>query len=275
MSSTYNQADGRYDLGQYQDLSVERFVLDVSTLDTDGIGLDGPSPAFILGESTLDGVGKLDGFTFTTEATAAAQLGAASVSATATVTHTAQGAASLGALQAAATATVIDELPTAAAALGGLAAAATATRTTFATGAASLGDLSGVGSGVVTVTATATATLGTLTAAGTGTVIDELPVASAALGALTATATSEQPEPPTPPPAAQPTGRPRMYSTQPRHKLEPVVEQVPEIVPTKPQRIPSTVSGICVSRFAGLSASASGMVTFSAEEDDLQVLLLI
>lgn len=272
--STYNQADGRYDLGQYQDLSVERFVLDVSTLDTDGIGLDGPSPAFILDESTLDGVGKLDGFNFTTEATAAAQLGAASVSATATVTHTAQGAASLGTLQAAATATVIDELPTAAAALGGLAAAATATRTTFATGAASLGDLSGVGSGVVTVTATATATLGTLTAAGTGTVIDELPVASAALGALAATATSEQPEPPSPP-AAQPTGRPRMYSTQPRHKLKPVVEQVPEIVPTKPQRIPETVSAICVSSLSALSGSASAAVTFSAEDDDLQVLLLL
>lgn len=273
--STYNQADGRYDLGQYQDLSVERFVLNVSTLDTDGIGLDGPSPAFILDESTLDGVGKLDGFNFTTEATAAAQLGAASVSATATVTHTAQGTASLGTLQAAATATVIDELPTATGVLGGLAAAATATRTTFATGAASLGDLSGVGSGVVTVTATATATLGTFTAAGTGTVIDELPVASAVLGALSATATSEQPEPPPPPPAAQPTGRPRMYSTQPRHKLKPVVEQVPEIVPTKPQRIPETVSAICVSSLSALSGSASAAVTFSAEDDDLQVLLLL
>ena len=46
--STYNQTGGKYNLGQYEDLSVQRFVLDSSTLNTNGIGLDGPSPAFLL-----------------------------------------------------------------------------------------------------------------------------------------------------------------------------------------------------------------------------------
>ena len=37
--STYNQTGGKYNLGQYEDLSVQRFVLDSSILKSDSIDL--------------------------------------------------------------------------------------------------------------------------------------------------------------------------------------------------------------------------------------------
>ena len=160
---------------------------------------------------------------------------------------------------------------TAAATLGGLTAAATEDVTVSATAAASLGGLVGVASGLVTITATATATLGSLDAAGTASVISGA-IADAPLGSLVAEATAEIPTPPTPAPLA---GGGRRYSTVPKQTYErPVVEPVVEITPTKPIRMPNTVNAIA-SVSAGLSAAASGMVTFSAEDDDLQVLLML
>jgi hypothetical protein len=211
-------------------VTVQRFTLDSSTLDSADFGLDGPSPAFILDTSTLDGVGKLDGFTFSTVATAAAQLGAATATASATVTH-------------------------------------------LATADASLGALGGAASASVTILATAASTLGSLAAAGTATVIDPNAAGSADLGGLAGTAVATVT--PATPTTQQPTGRPRLYSTAPRYKPEPDKTQVPEITPTKPVRVPVSVaaSGGCM--LGAMSSTASGSVTFSAEDDDLQVLLVI
>ncbi len=70
-----------------------RFILDTSELDDADVGLDGPSPAFILDTSLLDGNGKLDGVTFTTTATAAGALGSLTATATGTVIPVVTGTA--------------------------------------------------------------------------------------------------------------------------------------------------------------------------------------
>lgn len=254
-------------------LTPARFYLDQSTLDDLNFGLDGPSPGFVFDTSTgtLDGIGLLDGVFFRTDASGTATLGDLSAVGTAESSIAATASAELGALQAQAEATVVDDTIIAAADLGGLTAAATADVTVSATAAASLGGLVGVASGSVTITATATATLGSLDAAGTASVVSGA-IADAPLGSLVAEATAEIPTPPTPAPLA---GGGRRYSTVPKQTYErPVVEPVVEITPTKPIRIPNTVTAIA-SVSAGLSAAASGMVTFSAEDDDLQVLLML
>ena len=86
-----------------------RFVLDTSTLNDENVGLDGFSPAFTLDTSTLDGAGKLDGYTFQTNATCSAALGAVSASAEADVIVNIQaiGVSELGGLTSNATTSVI------------------------------------------------------------------------------------------------------------------------------------------------------------------------
>ena len=121
----YNQATVTFD-GTDTSPPKSRFILDASTLNDFGIGLDGSSPAFTLDTSTLDGLGKLDGYTFLTTATGAASLGGMSAIVSATVTEFAVLSAPLGGLDANASATVT-EFAVASADLGGLVATANAT----------------------------------------------------------------------------------------------------------------------------------------------------
>ena len=254
---------------------VTRFYLDQSQLDDANVGLDGPSPAFVLDTSTLDGDGKLDGTTFTTPATGAAPLGALAASATATVTHIVTGVAEapLGELVAEVSEVTVTVDAEADATLGGLSASATANIDNPASGDAPLGELASSATGTVSVVATAVGNLGSVVAAATGTVIP-LGTMTANLGGLDATAIGTVTPQPTPPqPQTQGGGGGRLYpyrQSRPKQPApQPVVEPEAIVVPVK------TVQAYCTPIVASVSASAQGRVTFVAEDDDLQVLLML
>jgi hypothetical protein len=273
---------------------VARFYLDQSQLDDANVGLDGPSPAFVLDTSTLD-QGVLDGTTFTTPATADAPLGGLSASATGTVTPviTATADAPLGELLAEVAEVNITVLADAEAQLGGLEASASGTVTAAASADATLGGLSASAEAVVSIAAEASAGLGEATSAATGVItvvasaegilgglvasaegiVSADAVGDAPLGGLDAAATGTV-IPPTPPepPAQQTGGRPNPYRQPRRKKTEtPIVEETFEIVaiPTK------TVLAYCTPIVASMKANAEASVTFVAEDDDLQVLLML
>jgi hypothetical protein len=294
---------------------VARFYLDQSQLDDANVGLDGPSPAFVLDTSTLD-QGVLDGTDFTTPGTAAASLSGLSASATGTVTPVitatadaplgellaevaevsitvlADAEAQLGGLEAFATGIVSDTgeadaplggltasasgditiLASADATLGGLAGSAEAVVSIAAEASAGLGEATSAATGVITVVASAEGILGGLVASADGAVSADA-VGDAPLGGLDAAATGTV-IPPTPPepPAQQTGGRPNPYRQPRRKKTEtPIVEETFEIVaiPTK------TVLAYCTPIIASVKATAEGSVTFVAEDDDLQVLLML
>jgi hypothetical protein len=292
---------------------VARFYLDQSQLDDADVGLDGPSPAFVLDTSTLDGNGVLDGVNFTTPATGTAALGGLSASATGTVTPVvtatanaplgelfaeiaevnvevvADAQADLGSLAGSATGVVSDTGEAEAllggltasasagvtivgsgdAALGELIAAAAAVITTVAEASAGLGEATSAATGVITVVASAEGILGGLVASADGAVSADA-VGDAPLGGLDATATGTVTPQPTPP--QQFVGGQPYRQRKPRpKKVEPVVELVPEIVAPNPK----TVLAYCTPIVASVNARAEGSVTFVAEEDDLQVLLML
>ena len=274
---------------------VARFYLDQSQLDDADVGLGGPSPAFDLDSSILDGEGKLDGITFTTPATGAAPLGGLSASATGTVTPVitatadaplgellaevaevtvevvADAQAELGAVAASASA-IVSDTGEADAPLGELIATTAAVITIVAEASAGLGEATSAATGVITVVASAESLLGGLVASADGAVSADA-VGDAPLGGLDASATGTV-VPPTPPPAPvqQTGGRPNPYRQPRRKKTEtPIVEETFEVVtiPTK------TVLAYCAPIVASIKASASGEITFVAEDDDLQVLLML
>jgi hypothetical protein len=272
---------------------VARFYLDQSQLDDANVRLGGPSPAFVLDTARLD-EGVLDGTTFTTPATGAANLGGLSASATATITPVitatadaplgellaevaevdvevlADAQADLGALAASASA-VVSDTGEADAPLGELIATAAAVITIAAEASAGLGEATSAATGVITVVASAESLLGGLVASADGAVSADA-VGDAPLGGLDASATGTV-VPPTPPPAPvqQAGGRPYPYAQPRQKKREPQVEVVPEIVLPNPK----TVLAYCTPIVAGVTASAAGEITFIAEEDDLQVLLML
>lgn len=291
---------------------VARFYLDQSQLDDANVGLDGPSPAFVLDTSTLD-VGVLDGTTFTTPATGAASLGSITATAIGTVTHIVNGVAvaalgeliaevtevtvtvdgvadaPLGSLTASGSATVI-HAASADSVLGGLSASATANIDNPASGDAPLGGLTASATGDVSVVASAQAELGAMTSSATGSVsviatavgnlgsvaaaaigtVIPLGTMTANLGGLDAVALGTV-TPVTP--TVQPGGAPYPYRRQKsRKKAEPVVEVLePETVLV----VVKTVEAYCTPIVASVSAYAEGAVTFVAEDDDLQVLLML
>ena len=228
-------------------MAVQRFVLDSTTLDNAGFGLDGGA-AFILDTSTLDSTRVLDGGEFLTVATGSSSLGGLSASASAVVTISAVGSASLGGLSASATATT-SIFPVLAASLGGLSASASAQSTIFPVLAASLGGLS--------ATASASATI--------------FPVLSAPLDGLVASATATviPPEPPVIPPSGSRWWRQPATPVKKQELPEQIVIEIP-----KPRR-PVLVSAQAGSRLGGFDVGALGSVTFSILDDDAEVLLLV
>ena len=143
----YEQATVTYD-GTDTSPPNTRFILDASTLNDFSVGLDGASPAFTLDTSTLDGLGKLDGYTFLTVATAASTLGGLASTATATVVKVAVASAPLDALTASATASVV-LVATASASLGGMTATVDSTPTILPIFEANLGALSSTATATV------------------------------------------------------------------------------------------------------------------------------
>jgi hypothetical protein len=128
-----------------------------------------------------------------------------------------------------------------------------------------------VATGVITVVASAEGLLGGVVASADG-IVSADAVGDAPLGGLAASATGTV-VPPTPPPAPvqQTGGRPYPYAQPRQKKREPEVEVVPEVVVPNPK----TVLAYCTPIVASVNASAAGDITFVAEEDDLQVLLML
>ena len=228
-------------------MAVQRFVLDSTTLDNSGFGLDGGS-AFILDTSTLDGVAVLDGGQFLTVATGSSSLGGLSASSSAQATIFPVLSSSLGGLDASATArsTIF---PILSAPLDGLSASASAQSTIFPVLSASLGGLS--------ATASASAII--------------FPVLDAPLDGLVATATATviPPEPPVIPPSGSRWWKQPASPVKKQELPEQIVVEIP-----KPRR-PVLVSAQAGSRLGGADVGALGSVTFSILGDDAEVLLLV
>ena len=228
-------------------MAVQRFVLDSTTLDNAGFGLDGGA-AFILDTSTLDSTRVLDGGEFLTVATGSSSLGGLSASASAQATIFPVLSSSLGGLDASATARATI-FPVLSASLGGLVASASAQSTLFPVLSASLGGLS--------ATASASAII--------------FPVLDAPLDGLVASATATviPPEPPVIPPSGSRWWRQPATPVKKQELPEQIVVEIP-----KPRR-PVLVSARAGSRLGGFDVSALGSVTFSILDDDAEVLLLV
>jgi hypothetical protein len=250
---------------------VARFYLDQSELDDANVGLGGP-PAFVLDTSTLD-QGVLDGTTFTTPATGAANLGGLSASATGTITPviTATGDAPLGALLAEVAEVNVEVVADATASLGGLVGVADGVVSVAGEASAGLGEATSAATGVITVVASAEGLLGGVVGSADG-IVSADAVGDAPLGGLAASAIGTVTPQPTPPqPQQQTGGRPYPYAQPRQKKREPEIEIVPEIVVPNPKM----VLAYCTPIVAGVNASAVGDITFVAEDDDLQVLLML
>jgi hypothetical protein len=227
-------------------MAVQRFILDSTTLNNAGFGLDGGS-AFILDSSALDSSRVLDGGEFLTVATGASSLGGLGASASAQATLFPVFSSSLGGLNASASAQS-QIFPILSAALGGLDASAQATAIIFPVLSSQLGGLDAV--------ATASSEI--------------FPIFDAPLDGLNAVATA-QASPPAPPPVDDGVGY-QPY-TQPRPKPRPKPKEIP-IQINEPKK-PRLVSAVGSSRFGGAVIAATGLITFSILDDDAEVLLLV
>ena len=228
-------------------MAVQRFVLDSTTLNNAGFGLDGGS-AFVLDASTLDGAAVLDGGQFLTLATASSSLGGVSASASAQTTL----------------------FPVLASSLGGLSATATAQSTLFPVLFSSLGGLDALASAQSTLFPVLSASLGGLDATASASSII-FPVFDAPLDGLVATATATviPPEPPEIPPSGSRWWKQPAAPVKKQELPEQIVIEIP-----KPRR-PVLVSAQAGSRLGGANVGALGSVTFSSLDDDAEVLLLV
>lgn len=241
----YDQSTVTFD-GTDTSPAKTRFVLNTSTLNDFGVGLDGFSPAFTLDTSTLDGLGKLDGYTFQTNAT---------------------GSADLGGLVGLAEADVVVNIQAIGVAeLGGVAGVVVAQVTHSASGSTVLGAVSGGVSAIVVHSGVAVAGLG----AGVATAVSSVsvrPFGDAVLGSLSGSAQATVVPQPTPTPS-YPGGNP--WYRRPKVVVDEVVEVVPVELPRLPRRV--TSSGSLV---VSLSSVAVGEVAWSILEDEAELLLLV
>ena len=228
-------------------MAVQRFVLDSTTLDNAGFGLDGAS-AFVLDTSTLDGAAVLDGGQFLTVATGTSSLGGTSATASATVKHSATLASSLGSGTNAAVATVI--VPAVGSvALGGLDASAQAKAKKSVSANADLGGLDASASSRDIKSARFDADLGNV------------------VGSATA-----QSAPPEPPPVDDGVGYQQPYRQKPlRKQVKPV--EIPIQIEVIPE--PAIIVAQGMSRLGGVDCLALGSIAFSTLDDDAEVLLLV
>jgi hypothetical protein len=140
-----------------------------------------------------------------------------------------------------------------------------------ASAASTLGEVVAAAAGVVRIVAEASAGLGGASATANG-VVTPIGTMTANLGGLDTSATGTVTPQPTPPQPKQFVGGQPYRQRKPRpKKVEPVVELVPEVIVANPK----TVQAYCTPIVASVKASASGEITFVAEDDDLQVLLML
>lgn len=277
-------------------MSVQRFTLDQSQLDSTDYGLDGASPAFTLDTNYLD-QGVLDGTDFTTVGVATAS-GSLTATAEADVTVVIQsiGVAELGAITADAVASVAHFATGAASATA--TSAATPVVTGVAVGDASLGVLNATSTAAVTVTASAASSLGMISANATATVthtataittahltatasatVESINAGFASLGEITATATAIVT------PVVKPVSGGGVRWIQPtpiqRQKIEQIKQEEPlKVQPSKPVVKPKpkpvrVVSSAASAGFGALTSGAFANISWIAELDDLEVLELI
>lgn len=224
-----------------------RFVLGTSQLDDENVGLDGLSPAFTLDTSTLDGSGKLDGYTFQTNAT---------------------GSGDLGGLVGLAEADVIVNIQSIGVAeLGGVAGVVVAQVAHSASGSAVLGSVSGGVSATVVHSGVAVAGLG----AGVATAVSSVsvrPFGDAVLGSLAGSAQATVVPQPTPTPSYPSGGNP--WYRKPRVVVEEPVVVVPDVLPRLPRLVTSSGSSV-----VSLSSSVVAEVAWSILEDEAELLLLV
>lgn len=224
-----------------------RFVLGTSQLNDENVGLDGFSPAFTFDTSTLDGSGKLDGYTFQTNAT---------------------GSGGLGGLVGLAEADVIVNIQSIGVAeLGGLAGVVVAQVAHSASGSAVLGSVSGGVSATVVHSGVAVAGLG----AGFATAVSSVlvrPFGDAALGSVVGSAQGTVVPQPTPSPPYPGGGNP--WYRRPRVVVEEPVVVVPDVLPRLPRRVTSSGSSV-----VSLSSSVVAEVAWSILEDEAELLLLV
>lgn len=224
-----------------------RFVLGTSQLDDENVGLDGLSPAFTLDTSTLDGSGKLDGYTFQTNATSSAGLGGLVGLAEADVIVNIQ---SIGVAE-----------------LGELAGVVVAQVAHSASGLAVLGSVSGAVSATVVHSGVAVAGLG----AGVATAVSSVlvrPYGDAVLGSLSGSAQATVVPQPTPIPSYPSGGNP--WYRKPRVVVEEPVVVVPDVLPRLPRLVTSSGSSV-----VSLSSSVVAEVAWSILEDEAELLLLV
>lgn len=278
-------------------MSVQRFRLNSSELDSTEFGLDGFSPAFNLDSAALDGTGKLDGADFLTIASATAALGACIVSATSQtinpvsasaqlgqinsqastlISHDAVGVGSFGSAIAQATATT-SNTDTATALLGGVQAEAVVLVTHDQSAETSLQGIDAQATAVINNETTAIATLGALSAQATSET-QASNTASALLGSLLAQAQATV-TPVNKPVSSggriflHPAPRPIINPIKPKPVLQPevVIESKPKPKPKKFATIKATASVTVPSA----SIYALGSISWVAELDDLEVLELL
>lgn len=198
-------------------------------------------------------------------ATASAPLGTLSSTASAVVSHNATATSSLGAVTSTATAVVTHDV-TASAPLGAVIGTANAIVNNLVNATAALGTLASTATADVSHDATADAPLGSVTATATAQ-IGDVATATSQLGALTATATATVTPGPTPPSKPSTGGRRDRFDIRPERPT-----RIPKIEP-KPR--PGFVVAYGLAYLTSVQAQAEGIVTYVAENDDEEVLLLL
>lgn len=255
-------------------LNVERFTLDASPLNDEGFALDGDEFSFKVVASADSEAGGLVAqasaeIIITIVAVADADLGEGFAEGFATIEHGAVGESSFGELTASVSAE-IDNPAVGEASLGGANAEASATVSHVAQGASEFQSLSASGQGVVIVNASGVTVVPALVASADGLVIPVGEgVADAPLGSLDASASATVIS------RSGGGGGVRWLQQLPPKPIV-VVKDVPqEVEPIVVEREPVSVFGTASVRFPVLRARAVGSVSWVAERDDEELLLLL
>lgn len=254
-------------------INVERFALDASPLNDVGFGLDGDASFKVVGSADSE-AGELFAqasaeIIITVVALADATLGGVDGEAVATVEHGAVGASSFGGLSASASAD-IDNPATGEASLGGANAEASATVSHSAQAVSQFQTVSASGQALIVVNASGVTVVSALVASADGLVIPVGEgVADAPLGSLDASASASVIR------RAGGGGGIRWIEQLPPKPIV-VVKDVPQEVETiVVEREPVSVFATASVRFPVLRARAVGSVSWVAERDDEELLLLL
>lgn len=275
-------------------VNVERFALDASPLNDVGFGLDGDASFKVVGsadseagelvaqasaeiiitvvalaDATLGGVDSEAVATVEHGAVASSAFGELDTQSTAIVQHLASGSSSFGELTASVSAD-IDNPATGEAALGGAIAEASATVSHSAQAMSQFQTVSASGQALIVVNASGVTVVPALVASADGVVIPVgEAIADAPLGSLDASASASVVR------RAGGGGGIRWIEQLPPKPIV-VVKDVPqEVEPIVVEREPVSVFATASMRFPVLRAKAFGSVSWVAERDDEELLLLL